>query len=159
MNQLRPLVIFIVVVAALAYIGGIIYAGIESLQSDTKPPLPELVTQTITVIGGALATHFGAIFGISQLDGGSPRPIPSPLNVKAWAAVRPLRQDEPPQPTLNFLQVIAAYLYIVSLVGAVVFWLLDEFSSESADILRNMSFTFVGVIGGVVAVILNVRNP
>ena len=54
MNRLRPLVIFIVAAAAAAYVGGIIYAGFVSLQSTTKPQLPEVVTQAITVIGGTL---------------------------------------------------------------------------------------------------------
>lgn len=65
MNQLRPLVIVVVLLAAVAYIGGIIWAGVASLSSETKPDVPEIVIQAITVIGGALATHFGAVFGIS----------------------------------------------------------------------------------------------
>ena len=156
MNPLRPLVIFIVAVAALAYVGGIIYAGVVSLQSPGNPELPEVVTHAVTGIGGTLATHFGAIFGISQLSTSQPGNPPSPLRVEAWASVLPRLKDDPP--IISRIQVFAAYLYLISLFVGVLFWGLDKFSSESADILRNMSFTFVGVIVGVLAVVLNVRK-
>ena len=59
---------------------------------------------------------------------------------------------------MSWLQVVAAYLYVFSLVAAVVFWGLDGFSGESAQVLSNMSFTLVGVLAGVLAVALNVRE-
>jgi hypothetical protein len=156
MKQLRPLILTIVALAAVAYLGGIAWAGIASLGSDTMPKIPEVVTQAITVIGGALATHFGAIFGISQFTGGNPRPIPPVWNIQQWAKL-PLRAGESQQP-LDWLQIAAAYLYVLSLLGAVVFWALDGFSSESAQVLSNMSFTFVGVLAGVLTIALNVKK-
>ena len=66
MKQTRPLILLIVGFATIAYIGGILWAGIASVTSPTMPKIPELVTQAITAIGAVLATNFGALFGISQ---------------------------------------------------------------------------------------------
>ena len=93
MNQLRPLIVILVLLAALAYLGGIAWAGIASLNSETAPGIPEVVTQAITVIGGALATHFGAIFGISQFTTGKPRSLSSAVNFNSWSKM-PLRDGE-----------------------------------------------------------------
>jgi len=157
MNQLRPLIIILVLLAALAYLGGIAWAGVASLRSDSEPSIPEVVTQAITVIGGALATHFGAIFGISQFTTGKPRSISSAVNFTSWSKT-PLRAGEK-ESRLSWLQVLAAYLYVFSLVAAVIFWGLDGFSGQSARVLSNMSFTLVGVLAGVLAVALNLGKP
>lgn len=157
MNQLRPLIIIVVLLAALSYLGGIAWAGFASLNSETEPSIPEVVTQAITVIGGALATHFGAIFGISQFTTGKPRSLSSAVNFNSWTRT-PLRNGEK-ESRLSWLQVVAAYLYVFSLVAAVVFWGLDGFSKESAQVLSNMSFTLVGVLAGVLAVALNLGKP
>jgi hypothetical protein len=156
MNQLRPLIVILVLLAALAYLGGIAWAGIASLGTEAEPTIPEVVTQAITVIGGALATHFGAIFGISQFTTGKPRSLSSAVNFNSWTRM-PLRNGEK-ESRLSWLQVVAAYLYVFSLVAAVIFWGLDGFSGQSARVLSNMSFTLVGVLAGVLAVALNVRE-
>jgi len=45
MKQTRPLILLIVGFAAIAYIGGILWAGIASVTSPTMPKIPELVTR------------------------------------------------------------------------------------------------------------------
>jgi phosphotransferase system glucose/maltose/N-acetylglucosamine-specific IIC component len=169
-QQLRPLIRIIIFVGALLYVGGIFWAGIASLThaGPTPPEIPQIVTQAITVIGAALATHFGALFGISQFTGGNPRPIPRFYQINSWArlpsrkvkvqtaqGVR-VREETPP---LDNVQVLAAYLYFGSLLLALIFWALDGFSNSTADVVRNMSYSLVGVVGGVVAVVLNVKKP
>jgi len=156
MNKLRPLVIIGVSIAALLYLGGLLWAGIESIKSPNKPEIPEILTHALTVIGGVLATHFGAIFGISQLNGKGRRTTPGLLSVHLWAAL-PQAAGRVQGPALSWLQVTAAYFYFLSLVGALVFWLLDGFSTQTADAVQNMSFTLAGVSGGMLAVALNVR--
>lgn len=159
MDQLRPLAIGLVFLAAAAYMGGIVWAGVESLQSPTEPILPEIVTNAVTAIGGALATHFGASFGLARFTGRSLSPDPiRPWHVRAWAATLP--QDRGTADELSasqWIQVGAAYLYVISLLMAAVFWGLDDlFSPNSAILLRNMTFTLVGVAVGVLTVTLNV---
>jgi hypothetical protein len=155
MKQLRPLILIIVLLAAVAYIGGIIWAGIASVKMVEEPTIPEIVTLAITVIGGALATHFGAICGISRFAGDQTNPPPPVWKVNTWAR-SPQRAGEPTQP-LDTAQVIAAYLYFFSLVLAIIFWGVDGFSPNSAKVLSNMSFTFIGVLAGVIAIVLNIE--
>jgi hypothetical protein len=177
-NPLRGLVVFIVLFAAVLYIGGIVWAGIASCVNtqETPPTLPEIVTHAITSIGAVLATHFGALFGISQFTGGNPRPIPSFLQIHIWARLpsrekRPADKGvpaaftagvptpEPPSPRpYDLLQVVAAYFYFFSLLLALVFWAATGFSPRSADVVKNLSFTLVGVMAAIGTISLSVRK-
>ena len=118
-------------------------------------------------IGAALATFLGALFGISQFTGGNPRPIPKWYQIHTWATL-PDRQvkdqagakspQASEQQTVNRLQVIAAYAYVLGLIGAVVFWALTSFSPYAADPIRNLSTSFLGVLVGILTVTLSVRQ-
>lgn len=175
-HQLRPLVVLIVLFGSLFYIGAIIWAGVASLNAakDNPAAIPEIVTYVITAIGTALATHFGALFGISQFTGGNPRPIPKPYHVNVWATLprRSVAQTGAPQagevlgivtsaPEHHFdgFQIAAAYVYFGSLVLAAVFWFMTGFSAFAAEVVRNMTFSLIGVIAGVMAIVLNVKKP
>ncbi len=153
MKQLRSLLLIIVGLAVLAYLGGITWAGVASLLSTTEPQLPDIVTQAITAIGALLATHFGAIFGISRFTAGSGERT---SRLGAWPRLPP-RSNEP-APTFEWLQVGAAWVYVASLILAVAFWAFDGFSSSSARALISMSSTLIGVFAGVFAVALNVSK-
>jgi hypothetical protein len=59
---------------------------------------------------------------------------------------------------LDRLQVAAAYFYVCALFAGGVLWGLDAFSPTSADILKNVTYSLIGVAGGVIAVALNVRR-
>ena len=74
-------------IGAIAYLGGVAWAGIASLQTDDIPEIPGIVTQAITVIGGVLATHTGAVFGIARYLSAAPRPRPKIYNPVAWSVV------------------------------------------------------------------------
>jgi hypothetical protein len=145
MNALKPLTVILVLLAGLLYLGGLVWAGVASLGSETTPTIPEAVTYVITIVGGVLATNFGAIYGISVLPDGTGR-------------ARELKITRIPKLTADAIQVVAAWVYVLSLLAAVVFWTLDGFSPESAEVLRNMTFTCIGVLGGVLAVALNVKT-
>jgi len=157
MSSLRPLVIAIVFVAALAYLLGIIYIGQVNLKHDPGVKISPFVILIITVIGGVLATHFGAVFGLCQSSGKPREQVPGPLSVHVWARVEG-QENQPPQPVLNWLQVAAAYFYFFSLILAAVYWGLDGFSEVSHEVLRNMSSTLLGVAGGILAIVLNFRK-
>jgi hypothetical protein len=154
MNQLRLLVIFIVAIAALSYLGGIVLAWRASIAVDDVPHIPEIITHAITVIGGVLGTHFGAIFGISQLGSGGGQPV-APLRV-----YRPSSGSEatisPSTEPLDKLQVFSAYFYVFALFLGLMFWGWDGFSDNSAEILKNISYSLFRVIVGVLTVALNI---
>jgi hypothetical protein len=150
MKALRPLVIVLLALGALFYLAGILWAGVLSLQSNTVPELPEVVTYVITTIGGVLATNFGAVFGISVVPNGGKKA--EQLNMFSLLAPPASRTK------VDKLQIIAAYLYIVSLLLALIFWLVDGLSDTSAPVLSTMTFTLIGVIGGLGAVVLGAQS-
>lgn len=156
-DQLRVIILILLAIAAVAYLGGVAWAGIASLQTDEVPEIPAIVTQAITVIGGVLATHTGAVFGIARYLSSNTRLKPKVYNPVAWSVV-PKREGVAPGMGLDMIQITAVVVYLVSLLAAVVFWGLDGFADTSAEVLRNMSYTFVGLIGGLLAVQLNVDN-
>ena len=139
----------------------ICWAGWASLNNPgpTPPQLPDIVTQAITVIGAAPATHFGALFGVSQFTSRN-HPSPSIFQIHEWAC-RPAQRhtaDTGAGDVIALAQVGAACLYFGSLVLALIFWALTGFSESCASVVRNMSYTLIGVTAGVIAVILNLRG-
>jgi len=153
-DPLRPLVLFILALAALAYLGGIVWAGVATLVDPSREPeLPAIVTYAITAVGGLLATHFGAVFGISQLSGGAPQALH-----RFWKWVSLPVRAEGVTTTLDWMQIAAAYLYVGSLLLAVVLWAVDGLSPLASRALINMTFTLVGVFAGIGAVALNVKK-
>ena len=88
----------------------------------------------ITLIGGTLATHFGAVFGLNR------------ANQRQGAA----------KTDLGTLESIAAWSYLLSLLLAVLLWGLNGFDGRYVDSIRNLALTFPGVIAGVLAVAVNV---
>src|SRR5215471_2267242 len=132
LDQLRPLVIIIVVLAALLYFGGILWAGLASLTSTPPhaPQIPDFVTNIVTGIGALLATYFGAVLGIS---------VPAKQNVKSSFSAWKL-QTWAWDPSNQSIQIAACYAYFISLVLAALFWLIVTLRDATpADVLRNMS--------------------
>ena len=142
---MKSLGIFLIVIGAMMYLTGVCWAGIASLLSDSPPDLPMAITASITTFGGVLATHLGAVFGIARINGNRFLTLRGPLG----PSDRPARYSG--------LQRSAAWFYVICLLLAVAFWAADGFSANSAEALRNMGLTFIGTIGGVAAVSLNVE--
>lgn len=160
MKPLRPLILLIVGFAALAYIGGILWAGIASIKCPKVPvQIPDLVTQAITSIGAVLATNFGALFGISRFVNKRSVNDTTLINIKKWYGLPVMPKSADKIDFLDKLPVYAGYLYFISLMLAFIFWFITGFSDQSAQILKNMSSTLIGAIVGVVAVYLNVTKP
>lgn len=61
-------------------------------------------------------------------------------------------------PFLDRLPIFAAYLYFISLIIALIFWIINGFSDQSAQVLKNMTSTLIGAAAGVLAVYLNVKK-
>lgn len=149
--SLRILLLFMVALAFLCYLGGIVWTGIANF-FDTVPEVPEWVTYMVTGVGGALATHFGATFGLSQ----------AAAQAQKTGKSQP-KDTEPPQASggqepPGRLQIAAAWFYLFSLLLALGFWAADLFSPESAELLRSMTFTLGGLGIGAVSVALNLRQ-
>ncbi len=153
MNALRPLVLIILALVAVAWIGGIAWAGIASLTSKDTPTLPGIVTQAVTAIGGVLATHFGAVFGINEVA----RRTRGAKKRGPWLLRAPLRADGTTQ-SLDWIQTTAAYVYVAGLLGALAFWLIDGFSASSAQMLVTLTTTLIGVAVGILTVTINTKR-
>ncbi|HHS97696.1 MAG TPA: hypothetical protein ENK08_07325 [Chloroflexi bacterium] len=134
-EQKKILALVILGIGAVLYVAAIVWAGIASLQYAATGPvnLPEFVEQVIVVIGGALATHFGAWMGITFSQG------------RTLASFRGLLR-------LDQMAQVLAYLYLGCLVLGLIFWGATGFSPNAAGVLQNLSYTILGVFAGVVAV-------
>ncbi|MGC9356275.1 MAG: hypothetical protein ACP5GX_00310 [Anaerolineae bacterium] len=141
----EQLAIFILVVGVILYVVGIAWAGVVTLgyqpEGDDPPPpqLPGFIEQAVIVIGGALATHFGSWLGIEFERQAKGR--------RRFFAMSNLLSVE------GFSR-LAAWLYAGSLLLAIVFWLLYGLKPYAATILRDLSYTFFGVVVGVITVFL-----
>lgn len=80
----RNLLIFVSTLAIVSYYAAIFYVWHHALEPD-KIVYPG---GFITLIGGTLATHFGAVFGMNRLNENSATPM-KPLtwleSIAAWA--------------------------------------------------------------------------
>jgi membrane associated rhomboid family serine protease len=117
------------------YIGAVGYAGWLGLQQPSEPDLGPYVPTILTAVGGALATVFGAAFGLS--DGQRPPTLGSLLPRFNWPATATL----------------IAWAYFLGLVVGVGFFAFDPMRESAALPIRDMWKTIVGVIVGVIYVL------
>ena len=144
---MEPVQLLINVAATLAivfYFGGILYLGIPSWNAGANADALKYVSGAVTGIGGTLATFFGAVVGLNRAN--------TTLR-KANIAGGPGKVT-----TLTTLQLTAAWVYFGSLGVAFVLWMLDGFSTTTAEAVRNLALTLPGVIAGILAVALNVQE-
>jgi len=134
-TQKQILALIILGIGGVLYVAAIVWAGIASLRyAGTQPlDLPDFVEQVIVVIGGTLATHFGAWMGITF------------THKRSLISLRDL-------PTLDKMAQILAFLYLGCLILGLIFWGATGFSQNAAGVLQNLSYTILGVFAGVVAV-------
>ena len=130
--NIRQLLIAVSSLAIVAYYAAIWYVWKNAAgQTDLSYP-----SGFVTLIGGTLATHFGAVFGMNRRN----------------------ERDGQPKVELGILESIAAWSYLISLVMAVILWGLNSFDGKYVDAIRNLALTFPGVIAGVLAVAVNVNT-
>ena len=147
----NPVLLPIIWICLVIGLGGfavlVFWAGWQSLAMTAKPAIHDGLTGFVTGVGGALATNFGATLGVSEYIN---RNLLAPFSTGGLSAA------VVPQRWLT-LQVIAAWVYFVTLLAAGAFWILDGFSSNTADLVRNMAATFGGVVVGILIVRLNIK--
>ncbi len=152
---LQYLTYSLVIIGAIAYVAAIVYVVVQNRPPGFDPTtIPPIITAVISGIGGVLATHTGAVFGIARYIGDG-----RGLLDMLVGALLGRRKDEDDFPYTE-AQVWAVALYIVALLLATVGWALDgdgPFHESVAPVLRNMTRTLLGVIVGIFAVWLNVK--
>jgi hypothetical protein len=144
MKPIDTLLLAIGGIAVALYFGAICYAGAAGLHAadETKPvTIPEFVALTITTVGGTLATFLGMALGFKQASGAT--------RGAAEAVTRVLE--------LSWPQTIAAWAYIASLVLALGFWAFSGFAASTATVIETLAKSILGLFGGALAVVLNVR--
>ena len=137
----KKLAIAILIIGTALYGYAVLRVGIASVRYRPDPStpsqlsLPDFIEKSIVVIGAALATHFGSWLGVSITQ-------------------RALLLNPKGLFSLEGLPRLMAWIYFASLVIALVFWAVTDFSPYSGQALNDMSYTLLGVFAGVGAVYL-----
>lgn len=132
-EQLRPLIYFALLLGGVMFLGAIVWSGYLSITESAKPTLPSGVSDVLTIIGGALATIFGATLGIAKFSDGTAR------------AVRATTRTGFTWPNVSLW---ATYLYFAGLVAMLVILLFDQDSANAAQPVQDGFKTLIGAIGG-----------
>ena len=95
------------------------------------------MSMSITTLGATLATFVGMVLGFQQTRSAAPAAAGNPA----------------PVTQLSIFQIIAAWAYVASLILALVIW----WSHSNCDAsIMHLGQSFIGLIGGALAVMLNV---
>jgi hypothetical protein len=148
LNPIQILIAFLFAVGCLAYIYGVYKASFLSLQHPSRAAeMPGFLSSVITSIGAVLATNLGAVLGIAITVPKSvfnKKALLNPFSVFAESAA-------------TAVQIIACYVYILTLVAAAIVWARLDFTVDVKTVVSTipeMTKTLLGVIAGVFAVIL-----
>ena len=146
-KAIQYLIVFLFAVGGLAYLYGIFKACWISLQKNpVVSDMPAFLSSTITSIGAVLATNLGAVLGIT-ITKASPEFSEAVLHpLIAFTTL-----------SVTSVQVIACYLYIISLVAVSIVWGKKDFTPDPNKVVSTipeLTKTFLGVIVGVFAITL-----
>lgn len=110
-----------------------------------KRPTPEFyqfMALSVTTIGTALAAFVGMVLGFERVNDKAAR---------AGAPATPLTQ-------LSSIQSVAAWVYPLSLLLALIIWAIKAFSGTTCDpIITELGKSLLGFAAGAIAVALNNR--
>ncbi len=124
------------------YVAGVIYAIDWSVKSPTLP-VPEIVDYYVLTASTALATFLGMVMGFKQTGRGVQ---PATLPPSVSKAI-----------TLDWMQVIIAFIYLGSLILALGAWGYLGFATGVALLLQNLTKSLIGLMVGAITVYLNVK--
>ena len=128
-------------ILALAAIVFFFYAIIKAYQySNNGEPgnMPSFLRNAIVAIGGLLATNYGAVFGISVVQGDSPTNGLFHFSANLSTGFRE----------------IAAIIYLLALIIAFIFWARLKFKNDPnivVDSLPLLSKTLLGIMVAMLA--------
>jgi hypothetical protein len=99
----------------------------------------DFMALSVTTISGTLATYLGLVIGFRQLE-----------------TTQASNTALPESASISWLQAIAAYAYIASLLLALYLFVQDSNGSLHQTV-KNLAISTLGILGGVMAVILNLK--
>lgn len=148
-------------IAGITFTGSIIYAAYVTIWIDGHPKpeiMPEFLSWAASVIGGVLATNFGAVLGLSL--------SPDTEKFSDVAMFKPLQKNPTIEPRSTIsrvekVQIAAAYVYFTGMVLAAVFFAFNNFEdnpSETVILLPELSKTLIGAAVGALAVAFGNEN-
>lgn len=145
------LYIFLISIGCIAYMYGIFracYVSWPKPQTGYEYVIPAFLSTTVTSISAVLSTNFGAVMGLTlKADVRfSQASLWNPLNIVT-------------NPSATSFQIVACYVYILSLLGTAVVWAHRDFEAENGKIVplvADLTKTLVGIIVGALAIALNV---
>lgn len=149
---------FLVAIASFIYIYGLsaacYYTINKKFDGQNKLNLiPGFITQSINLIGGVLATNFGAFIGIT-IDSANK----NPEKQKAFIDYQLLSRTVSEVSDKYLHQAIASCVYIVGLTICLVIWGLRKFSEDDTIVVPSfpqMSKTLLGAAVGALIVLLS----
>ena len=147
MNKtIKYMLCFLILTGYLAYIYGVFKACVVSWPADsTDYKMAAFLSFAVTGIAGVLSTNLGAVLGLTVTNKNSR------FNNRDAFLLKKLLTD----PTAA--QILACYLFILSLAAAAVVWGHRDFTEDPDKIvplIPQMTKTLLGVIVGAVAVSL-----
>lgn len=155
-NPIKPLITGLIVLAGVFYLFAIIKAGIVSVKGTGE--FNEYFGHIVTVIGGVLSTNFGAVLGVTLSPPGDPtREGLLRQQRKPFLQLHSsINENDDGQPTGNQkMQILACYFYVVSLVVALIFWLVamsKDHDNKIISVLPELAKTLLGVFVGALTV-------
>ena len=151
----ETLISLLVILASAGFAAGIGAAGYYTLKKRPAD-MPRFLVQLVTTIGGVLATNLGAVIGFSfKIPPELNAALAHPLSISAWLGSSAV-------PVGTQLQLMAAGLYVIGLLVAVMLWGVAHFSDDPAVVvptLPELSRTLLGVMVGALAVALGTQTP
>ncbi|QIL40572.1 hypothetical protein G7074_15640 [Pedobacter sp. HDW13] len=145
------LILSLLSIGVAAYLYGVwIACSISWAPRDTPVSINSFLSSVVSSIAAVLATNLGAVLGISITKPQSPFG-----KLKNWTSFSLLANDG-----ATIFQIIACFVYVLSLLAAAIVWVHTGFETESTKIISlipEMTKSLVGVIIGVMAISLNVK--
>lgn len=171
-SPIRPLIVFLVALAGLLYTFSIGFAGYLSIWSD-KNKMDPLLISAVIVIGGVLSTNLGAVLGSTltppanpagSTTASGPTSDTNPHSHPTYLALRSSFQPDPQAAAMNTVdtsqkvQIIACWLYVASLVVALLFWIIAKIKGIAdtalVQLLPELVKTLFGIMVGSMTVAL-----
>jgi len=157
LNMVKTIIYLLSALAGTAFLAGILYAGYYTLWVEQAPKpdnMPDFLLWSVTVIGGVLATNFGAVLGISL--------TPETLRFNDVKVFQALKRNantsvSSSSSSIDRIQKIAVYVYLLGLLLALLFFVLNGFQEDaekSVLLLPELSKTLIGAAVGALAVAL-----
>jgi hypothetical protein len=162
-NSIRTLIVAIVVLTGLLYTFTIVYTIILTF-TEIKV-LDPLLGSTVTVIGGVLSTNLGAVLGVTLTPPlRDLKPLPTFLGLRSSIGLNTQRLTGTTQAeTGQKLQIIACWVYVISLTLAFAGWIIAKLSgirdAQIQPLLSELAKTLLGIMVGALTLALGRTQP